>query len=63
MAEQTERPYIHLNRPVPKENIAQAIAQANMGLIDRAQATWHRICEMAPYSPQAQHARSTLGQE
>jgi hypothetical protein len=36
------------------------LALENMGLIDRARSMWHRICEMAPESGQADRARSAL---
>ena len=42
-----------------RENLA--IALENMGMIDRARSCWHRICELAPDSDQAQRACEVLG--
>lgn len=39
-----------------------ALALQNMGLIDRANATWQIVCELAPESPQAAQARSAMAQ-
>jgi len=41
-----------------RENLA--IALENIGMIDRARSMWYRICEMAPESTQARHAREAI---
>ena len=37
-----------------------ALALQNIGLVDRANATWQIVCDLAPDSPQAQQARTAM---